>query len=79
VQFTYITQFAATYGCKDSVNQAYGAGSYGTCSGSSLGAPNTGGFGTLVDSANLVIILPIVIAITLAIVATIVVKRKKRA
>ncbi len=71
----------ATYNCADSTSNAYGAGSFGTCSSTqAVGAPNTGVFQQMVDSGSFTIILPLAAAIIITAVATVVIKlRKKKA
>ena len=72
----------ATYNCSDSTSNAYGAGSYGTCAEQtqSVGAPNTGVFQELVSSGSFTIIVPLVAAIVVVVIATAVVRlRKKKA
>lgn len=68
----------ATYNCSDSSSSAYGEGGYGTCTGQSVGAPNTGVFGQFVDSGSFTIVAPIAAAIILVIVASLVVRRRKK-
>lgn len=41
----------ATYNCTETSNSAYGSGGYGTCTGQTVGAPNTGVFSQIIDSA----------------------------
>lgn len=54
---------AASYNCADSSNSAYGGGSYGTCATQTVGAPNTGVFGEVIDSAGFFLLAPIAAAI----------------
>jgi hypothetical protein len=69
---------AATYNCTDASNSAYGAGGYGTC-GETVGAPNTGVFGALVDDGSWMIIAPLVLGIMfITIAAVLKVRRKKQ-
>ena len=69
----------ATYNCEDSNSNAYGAGSYGTCETTgAVGAPDTGVFQQLVDGGSFTIIAPLVLAIIIAGIATLVVKRRKK-
>lgn len=67
-----------TYNCSDSTSSAYGAGNYGTCTGQSVGAPNTGVFGQLVDSGSFSIIVPFAVVILLSLVVTVVVGIRKK-
>lgn len=81
---------AQVYNCSDSTNSAYGASNYGTCEtaadgGSSnpgtqtttAGAPNTGFFQQVVSGGTFSILLPVAIAIILAIISTIIVRKKR--
>lgn len=69
----------ASYNCSDSTNSAYGAGGYGTCTGQSIGAPNTGFFSQFVDSSSLTIVAPLVGAIIIVAITTVIMSiRKKR-
>ena len=80
---------AQVYNCSDSTNSAYGASNYGTCEtaagGSSnpgtqtttAGAPNTGLFQQVVSGGTFSILLPVAIAIILAIISTIIVRKKR--
>lgn len=65
------------YNCTGSVDSSYGASAYSTCT-SQVGAPETGFFQPLFASAALQIALPLVAAIALTLVATIVVRRRKK-
>ena len=67
----------ATYNCTDASNSAYGAGGYGTCQ--TVGAPNTGFFQQMVDGGTFTILAPLTVAIVAAVVATVVVRRRKKA
>lgn len=72
----------ATYNCSDSTSNAYGAGSYGTCTqqNPSVGAPNTGVFQELVSSGSFTIVAPLIAAIVVVVIATVTIKlRKKKA
>lgn len=69
----------ATYNCSDSANSAYGAGSYGTCTSQSIGAPNTGFFQQVVSGGSFTIIAPLVVAIFVVVIAAIVTRRRKKA
>jgi hypothetical protein len=68
----------STYNCSDSTNNAYGAGGFGTCTGQSVGAPNTGLFEQVIGGASFTIIAPLAAAIFAAIVASLVLRRRKR-
>lgn len=70
----------AEYNCATSDNSAYGAGSYGTCTGQdqSVGAPNTGFFQELSHSGSLTILLPLLFIIVVVVFATIVKKLRNR-
>lgn len=70
----------ATYNCSDSTNSAYGESSYGTCTGQSVGAPNTGVFGQFIDGGTFTVIVPLAVAIMLSIITSVVigVRRKRR-
>lgn len=66
----------STYNCIDSTSSAYGSGGYGTCTGQSVGAPNTGVFLELISGGSITILGPLVAAIVLASAAGIVVRRR---
>lgn len=68
----------ATYNCEDSTSNAYGAGSYGTCETTAVGAPDTGFFQQFIDGGSFTIIAPLAAAILLAGIATLVVTLHKR-
>lgn len=68
----------ATYNCTDSTNNAYGAGAFGSCTGQSVGAPNTGFFTELTSSGSFTILAPLVAAIVVVVIATVVVKLRKK-
>ncbi|GFG50781.1 LPXTG cell wall anchor domain-containing protein [Mycolicibacterium agri] len=68
----------ATYNCTDSTNSAYGAGSYGTCTGQSVGAPNTGVFEQVLSGGSFTIVAPLAAAIVLVAVAAVLVRRRKK-
>jgi hypothetical protein len=68
----------ATYNCSDSTNNAYGQGAYGTCSTQTVGAPNTGVFEQVISSGSFTIIVPLVAAIIVVVIASLVVKQRKR-
>lgn len=65
---------ASTYNCTNSKNSAYGVGDFGLCNGQSVGAPNTGLFWQSADTAAFTIIVPLVVAIVVVLMASIVVK-----
>lgn len=67
-----------SYNCDNSQSSAYGAGSYGTCSSQSVGAPNTGMFQEFVGSASFTIVAPLAAAIVVVVIATVVMKFRKR-
>lgn len=66
----------ATYNCVDSTSNAYGSGGYGTCTGQSVGAPNTGVFSELVSGGSITILAPFVVAIVLVGIAALVVRHR---
>ncbi len=68
----------ASYGCNDSTNSAYGASSYGTCSGQSIGAPDTGVFQELVSSGSFTLLVPLAAAIVVVVIATVVMKFRRK-
>ena len=70
----------ATYNCAESTNSAYGAGDFGTCADTvqSVGAPNTGTFQQFMSSGSFTIVLPLIAAITIVVIATIVTKTRKK-
>ena len=68
----------ATYNCTDSTNNAYGAGDFGTCTGQSVGAPNTGVFEQVLSSGSFTIVAPLAVAIIVVIIATAALMLKKR-
>jgi len=71
----------ATYNCEDSASSAYGAGGYGTCASAttSVGAPDTGTFQQFVSSGSFSIIAPLLVAIVVVVIATVVVRLRKKA
>ena len=70
----------ATYNCTDSTNNAYGAGGFGTCTGQSVGAPNTGVFSQLISGGSFTIIAPLAAAIVVVVVVGLLVRwRRKKA
>jgi|TARA_B100001250_G_scaffold348897_1_gene319809 hypothetical protein len=58
---------------------AYGAGAYGTCTEQSVGAPNTGFFQQLVDSGSFTILAPLIVAIIVVTIASIMITLRKKA
>lgn len=52
-----------TYNCINSTSNAYGSGGYGTCTGQTIGAPNTGVFEKVVSSGAFSVALPLVLAV----------------
>ena len=70
----------ATYNCSDSADSAYGAGAFGTCADTvqSVGAPDTGSFQQFLSSGSFTIILPFVVAIIIVVIATIIMKLRKK-
>lgn len=68
----------AGYNCDSSSNSAYGAGSYSTCDGQSVGAPNTGVFQEFIGGASFTIIAPLTVAIVVVVIATVIMKFRKR-
>lgn len=69
----------ATYNCEDSTSNAYGAGSYGTCETTgAVGAPDTGFFQQMVDGGSFTIVAPLVLAIIIAGIATLIIKLRNR-
>jgi len=69
----------ANYNCSDSINDAYGAGNYGTCTGQSVGAPDTGVFQQFVSSGSFTIVAPLIAAVVVVVIATIAVRLRKKA
>jgi hypothetical protein len=69
----------ATYNCSDSSNQAYGAGNYSTCDGtsSSVGAPDTGFFAQITSGGTFSILLPLAAAVIFVAISVVVVRRKR--
>jgi hypothetical protein len=65
----------ASYNCIDSTDNAYGSGSFGTCTGQSVGAPNTGVFEQVVSSGTFTVLLPFVVAVVFACVAALLIRR----
>ena len=68
----------ANYNCSDSSNNAYGAGAYGTCTGQSVGAPNTGIFQEFVGSGSFTIVAPLALAVIVVVIATTIIKLRNR-
>jgi hypothetical protein len=68
----------ATYNCSDSTNSAYGAGGYGTCTGQSIGAPNTGFFNEVIYGGSFAILAPLALAVVGVVIATVLLSRKKK-
>lgn len=60
----------AIYNCSDSIDNAYGSGSFGACTGQTVGAPNTGVFDQAISGASLSLLLPIGVAVVLVVAAT---------
>lgn len=72
----------ASYNCNDSANSAYGAGSFGTCSGQatqSVNAPDTGLFQQVVSGGSFTIIAPLVVAVVVVVIASAIIGLRKRA
>lgn len=68
----------ATYNCSDSTNNAYGAGSFGTCTGQSVNAPNTGFFQEIISGGSFTIFAPLAAAVVVVVIASLVVRRRKK-
>jgi len=66
----------ATYNCTNSTSSAYGSGGYGTCTGQSVGAPNTGLFQQVISGGGITILGPLAIAVSLASMAALIGKRR---
>lgn len=64
-----------TYNCTDSTSNAYGSGGYGTCTGQSVGAPNTGVYEQVVSGGAFTMMLPLVAAVVLVGVAAVLTRR----
>ena len=69
---------ASTYNCEGSDNGAYGAGDFGLCNGQTVGAPNTGLFWQSSDTAAFTIIAPLALSIVVVLIASVVVKHRRR-
>lgn len=75
-----------SYNCSGADNSAYGAGNFGTCDGQpgqtitgAPGAPNTGFLmQELAASPAGIILIPLLAAIVIAVIATVIVKLRKR-
>ncbi|GFM24682.1 uncharacterized protein PO2_contig-046-10 [Mycobacterium sp. PO2] len=67
----------ATYNCIDSTNNAYGSGGYGTCTGQTIGAPNTGFFDHALTGGGFTVLLPLAVAILIVGVATLLFRRRR--
>jgi ribose/xylose/arabinose/galactoside ABC-type transport system permease subunit len=65
----------ATYNCTDSTDNTYGGGSFGTCTGQSVGAPNTGIFEQVMSGGTFTVLLPLIVAIVLTCVAALLIRR----
>ncbi len=68
----------ATYNCTNDTSSAYGSGGYGTCTGQSVGAPNTGLFQQVIDGGSVTILGPLAVAVILASVVAVIARRKTR-
>ncbi|MDB5176629.1 MAG: hypothetical protein JWN75_297 [Candidatus Saccharibacteria bacterium] len=68
----------ATYNCADSSSNAYGDGSFGTCSTQTVGAPNTGVFEQIISGGSFTIIAPLVTAIIVVVIASLIVRRQRK-
>lgn len=68
----------ASYNCSDTNSTAYGEGAYGTCATQTVGAPNTGVFGQVLDSGSFTIIAPLVGAIIVVAISVAVSRLRKR-
>jgi hypothetical protein len=68
----------AGYNCANSSNSAYGVSSYGTCDTQSVGAPDTGVFQEFIGGASFSIVAPLTVAIVVVVIATVVMKIRKR-
>ncbi|AGB22156.1 hypothetical protein Mycsm_01765 [Mycobacterium sp. JS623] len=69
----------ATYNCSDSTDNAYGAGSFGTCTGQSVGAPNTGLFEQVMSGGTFTILVPLAAAIVVALIASLLIRNRRKA
>lgn len=65
----------ATYNCINSTSNAYGSGGYGTCTGQSVGAPNTGLFQQVISGGSITILGPLAAAVILAGVVAVIARR----
>lgn len=68
----------ATYGCNETTNSAYGTSAYGTCTGQSIGAPDTGVFQELMSSGSFTLLAPLATAIVVVVIATAVMKLRRK-
>lgn len=68
----------ATYGCNEAANSAYGTSAYGTCTGQSIGAPDTGVFQELMSSGSFTLLAPLATAIVVVVIATAVIKLRRK-
>jgi LPXTG-motif cell wall-anchored protein len=68
----------AIYNCTDSTSNAYGAGSYDTCTGQSAVTSNTGVFEHLSPGGMFPLAAALVGAIILAVIAWLVFRRRKK-
>lgn len=64
----------ATYNCTDS-DSAYGSGSFGTCTGQAIGAPDTGVFEQVFSGGSFSVLLPVVVAVVLVAIAIVFARR----
>lgn len=74
------TQFAQSgnYNCSNGSDSAYGAGNFGTCETTGVGAPNTGVATQQFAGVSFDVILPLAAAVIAVAVSTTVVAFKKR-
>lgn len=68
----------ATYNCADSTNNAYSSGAFGTCSGQTVGAPNTGFFEQVISGGSFSVLLPVVVALVLVTAVVLLVLRGRK-
>lgn len=68
----------ATYGCNEATNSAYGTSAYGTCTGQSIGAPDTGVFQELINSGSFTLLVPLAAAIVVVVIATAAMKLRRK-
>lgn len=69
---------ASSYNCSGSDNSTYGAGDFGLCNGQTVGAPNTGIFWQSVDSAGFTIVAPVVFAIVVVVISSVIMKLRRK-